>query len=289
MTFSNPLDSLKIAQAFSLSAETYDSVSVLQREVGGRLLERLEIIRIAPKAVMDLGSGTGYFASLLEKKYPKAVIYGVDRAKGMLQFAKKRRAWLSHQRFIQADAVRLPFPNQSIDFIFSNLTLHWCSDLKAVFQEMYRVLKPGGFAIFSLMGPDTLRELKDSWKKVDAYPHVNMFIDMHHMGDLLLQTGWSDPVMDMEYLSLKYGDLGTLFSDLRKLGSHNNFAGKRLTLTGKTRFKQMVEQYESYRAEGLLPATYEIIYGHAWRPLESEEVTHSGDDVVIPVSRIRRK
>jgi malonyl-CoA O-methyltransferase len=287
MTFSNPLDAAKIAQAFSLSATTYDSVSVLQREVGERLLERLEIIRITPHAIMDLGSGTGYFTTLLEKNYKKAAIYSVDRAKGMLQFAKKRKAWLSHQRFIQADAVRLPFPNQCMDLIFSNLVLHWCSDLKAVFQEMYRVLKPGGFAIFSLMGPDTLKELRDSWKKVDGHPHVNTFMDMHHMGDLLLQTGWSDPVMDMEYLSLRYGNLGALFNDLRKLGSHNNFAGKRLTLTGKTRFKQMVEQYETYRAEGLLPATYEIIYGHAWRPLESEEA-HLGDDVVIPVNRIRK-
>lgn len=281
------LNSFKVARAFSQSASTYDSVSVLQKEIGNRLLERLDLIKIAPKSIMDLGSATGYFVSILEKRYSKARIYGVDRAMGMLQYARQKTPWLTHQRFIQADAAYLPFTAQCFDLIFSNLTLHWCCDLKTVFQETYRVLKPGGFFIFSVMGPDTLHELRDSWKKVDAYPHVNKFADMHDVGDCLVQTGWADPVMDMEYLSLKYGSLEGLIDDLRKLGAHNNFAGKRQTLTGKERFKQMVLNYEAYRTEGLLPATYEIIYGHAWRPW-GQELSKSSTEAVVPISKIRR-
>ena len=278
------LTPLEIAQSFSQSATTYDQVAVLQREIGNRLLERLDIIKMTPQKVVDLGSGTGYFTRLLEKRYRKACIYGVDRAMGMLRFAKQKTPWFTHERFIAGEAAFLPFADQSVDFIFSNLTLHWCIDLKQVFQEIYRVLKPGGFFLFSVMGTDTLQELRDCWRKVDDYAHVNAFFDMHHIGDLLLQTNWSDPVMDMEYITMHYGDVSGLIDDLRKLGVHNNFAGKRKTLTGKAHFKEMLRYYEAYRQEGLLPATYEIVYGHAWRlpkPILSEEKS-------VLVTEIRR-
>lgn len=276
----------KIAAAFSQSAVTYDQVAVLQREIGDRLCERLDFIRMAPELIADLGSGTGHFMRLLEKRYPKAMVYGIDSAYGMLHFAKEKAPWFTRECFVTADVAALPFLDQSFDFIFSNLVLHWCVDLKAVFREVYRVLKPGGFFIFSAMGPDTLRELRESWGKVDQYPHVNTFLDMHDMGDLLLQTDWEDPVMDMEYVTLQYSDLGGLIRDLRRLGAHNHFAGKRKTLTGKMRFKQMVAEYENLRFEGFLPATYEIVYGHAWRGLNEKKVV-SGE-AVVPVERIRR-
>lgn len=279
--------SSSIARNFSRSAVTYDSVSVLQREIGERLLERLEIVKITPISIMDLGSGTGFFSRILEKFYDKSWVYNVDRAMGMLQFARSQSRWLDHQRFIQADAGELPFQDQTFDLIFSNLTLHWCVDLKMAFQEIYRVLKPGGFLIFSMMGPDTLLELRESWKAVDDFAHVNTFVDMHYVGDILLQTGLEDPVMDMEYLSLEYSDLGGLFDDLRKLGANNHFAGKRPTLTGKHRFKQMIAHYEAYRREGHLPASYEIVYGHAWRPLVSRNDSSKGE-VEIAVKDIRR-
>jgi malonyl-CoA O-methyltransferase len=278
-------NSKQIAASFSESADTYDQAAVLQREIGDRLFERLDLIRVAPQCIADLGVGTGHFMRLLEKRYRKAHVYGIDRAYGMLRFAREKAPWFTREQFITADAAHLPFMEQSFDFIFSNLALHWCSDLKLVFQEIYRVLKPGGFFIFSTMGPDTLRELRESWRKVDNYSHVNTFLDMHHIGDLMLQTGWQDPVMDMEYLTLNYGDLSGLINDLRMLGVHNNFSGKRKTLTGKTRFKQMVEEYEILRIEGFLPATYEIVYGHAWRGTKDRL---PAGEATVPVSQIRR-
>jgi malonyl-CoA O-methyltransferase len=245
------------------------------------LLERLDLIKLKPQAVIDLGAGTGYFTRLLAKRYRKARIYAVDNAIGMLRFARQQTSWLSRERFVAADMARLPFLDQTIDLAFSNLALHWCGDFAAIFQEVYRILKPGGFFIFSVMGPDTLKELRDSWLKADDYPHVNTFMDMHLIGDLLLQTNWSDPVMDMEYLTLRYGNLSGLIDDLRKLGANNLLRGRRKTLTGKNRFKEMALVYEERRYEGLLPATYEIVYGHAWR------LSVSDKEVGIPVSRIR--
>lgn len=283
MTHLNPFE---IARAFSQSAATYDQASVLQREIGNRLFERLDLIRITPKSILDLGSGTGYFTRFLEKRYPKASIYGVDNALGMSRFARTKTPWFTRERFITGTMTSLPFADQTFDFIFSNLTLHWSVDLKLTFEEIHRVLKPGGFFIFSAMGIDTLKELRDSWRKVDDYSHVNTFLDMHDVGDLLLHTGWQDPVMDMEYLTMQYGDLGKLMTDLRMLGVHNHFANKRKTLTGKNRFKQMVEAYEQYRVEGYLPATYEIIYGHGWRDLDSGNTLEAGE-VRVSVNQIR--
>jgi len=280
------LDPFDVARSFSQSANTYDEAAILQREIGNRLLERLEVIRTSPTAIADLGAGTGYFTRILEKRYRTARIYSIDKAIGMLQFAKQQAPWFTRERFVAADAVNLPFKDQSMDFIFSNLTLHWCINLNSVFTEIYRILKPGGFFIFSVMGPDTLQELRNCWSKVDDYPHVNSFVDMHHIGDLLLKTHWSDPVMDMEYITMHYGDLSGLIGDLRMLGAHNSFAGKRKTLTGKKRFKQMVKHYEDYRQDGLLPATYEIIYGLAWR-LPKPDMT-SKQETTVSIEKIRR-
>lgn len=280
------LNPVEIARVFSQSAATYDQASILQREIGNRLFERLDLIRIAPQSILDLGSGTGYFTRFLEKRYAKASIYGVDNAIGMSRFARRKTPWFTRERFVTGNMTCLPFADQTFDFIFSNLTLHWSIDLKLTFEEIHRVLKPGGFFIFSAMGLDTLKELRDSWRKVDDYPHVNTFLDMHDLGDLLLHTGWQDPVMDMEYLTMHYGNLGQLITDLRMLGVHNHFVGKRKTLTGKARFKQMTQEYEEYRAEGRLPATYEIIYGHGWRGLDSGNSLETGE-VRVSVSQIR--
>jgi Methylase involved in ubiquinone/menaquinone biosynthesis len=139
------LDPLEIARSFSQSAQTYDQVAVLQREIGNRLLERLDMIRLKPQVIADLGSGTGHFTRLLRQRYRKARVYGFDRAIGMLQFAKQKTHWLSRERFLAADVVALPLQEASVDLAFANLSLHWCPHLPSVFSEIYRVLKPGGF------------------------------------------------------------------------------------------------------------------------------------------------
>jgi malonyl-CoA O-methyltransferase len=170
--------------------------------------------------------------------------------------------------------------------LFSNLTLQWCGDLQQTFAEFRRVLKPGGLLLFTTLGPDTLKELRESWRQVDGAVHVNEFIDMHDIGDALVQTKFGDPVMDMEYLTLTYTDSLDLMRDLKVLGAHNVNPGRSSGLTGKGRIKAVQAAYEQFRNDGVLPATYEVIYGHAWRPEQDVQMTKGGT-VHIPIDQLK--
>ena len=256
-----------LRDAFDRAAEQYDEVAVLQREVGERIMERLELIRITPRTILDVGAGTGVFSQALSKRYAKSRVLALDIAPRMLLQARRRTGWFSRQGFICGDADSLPIAAASVDLIFSNFTLQWCGELERAFAEFRRVLKPGGLLMFSTLGPDTLKELRQSWRAVDDRPHVHQFIDMHDVGDALLRAGFSDPVMDVENFTLAYDDARQLMRELKIIGAHNAAIDRPQGLTGKGSLKKMLSAYETLRRDGVLPATYEVVYGHAWGPL----------------------
>ena len=257
-------------QAFEKSAAGYDEAAVLQREVAGRMLGRLDYIRHQPARILDVGAGTGFCSQQLAVRYAKAEILVLDFALNMLQQAQGHRSWwqrLRHRyRFIAGDAEQLPLADGSVDMLVSSLAIQWCNDLDKVFAEFRRVLAPGGMLMFTTFGPDTLKELRASWSTVDDEVHVNHFFDMHDVGDALMRHGFAEPVMDTEYLTMTYRDVLTLMKDLKQIGAHNVTQGRSRHLTGKTQLKKMLVAYEQFRRDGLLPASYEIVYGHAWAP-----------------------
>jgi malonyl-CoA O-methyltransferase len=163
-----------------------------------------------------------------------------------------------------ADAERLPLAAGSAQLVFSNLLLQWC-DPAAVFAETARVLETGGLFLFSTYGPDTLKELRAAFAAVDDAPHVNAFVDMHDLGDALVAAGFADPVMEMEALTVEYADVESIARDLRRGGGQTVLAGRRPGLGGRERWKRMAERYEAHRRAGALPATFEVVYGHAWK------------------------
>ena len=260
------LDKSLARRAFERAAGTYDASAALQNEVGNRLVERLDFIRMQPRQILDLGAGTGVFSAVLGKRYRKAGVFALDIAPAMLLQARARGSWWRRPRCVCADAEALPFADASFDFIFSNLMLQWCTDLPATLRELRRVLAPGGLLMFTTLGPDTLNELRASWSSVDGFTHVNPFIDMHDVGDALLQARWAEPVMDAERITVTYRELATLMLDLKHIGAHNVNRGRARGLTGKRRFQAFTTAYEQVRRDGVLPSTYEVIYGHAWSP-----------------------
>ena len=261
------IDKRLARRAFEKAADTYDEAAVLQNEIGDRLMERLDYIRLQPRRILDLGAGTGMFTSALMKRYRKADVVALDIAKPMLHCVKRRAGWLRKPGCVCADSESLPFNDDSFDFIFSNLMLQWCTDLEATFVELRRVLSPGGLLMFTTFGPDTLMELRASWEAVDGYTHVNSFIDLHDVGDSLLHAKWAEPVMDSERITVTYRELRGLMQDLKHIGAHNVTSGRPRGLTGKRHLQQLVEAYEPFREDGVLPASYEVVYGHAWSPL----------------------
>jgi len=259
-----------VRRAFDRAAATYDGAAILQREICGRLLEHLDPMRLDPRRVVDLGCGTGGAFEALWKRYPRAALLGLDLAPVMLARAKARTPWWrralagSSPALACADAESLPIAGGSTQLVFSNLALQWC-DAAAVFAEVSRVLEPGGLFLFSTFGPDTLRELRAAFAEADGAPHVNAFADMHDLGDALVGAGLSDPVMDMEVVTMEYGSAEALARDLKAIGAVNSLAARSRGLPGRARWARMTRAYERYRRDGHLPATFEVVYGHAWK------------------------
>jgi malonyl-CoA O-methyltransferase len=287
----NPLDEKKIALRFNKAAKTYDQVAVLQRRVGKALLERLQGIRCQPQTILDLGCGTGYIESFLKKAYPAAKIIGLDKSNGMLTQAqyKEKEQPCSETHWVCGYAENLPFSDQAFELIYSNLMLHWSVDFTKSLNEIRRVLKPGGLLLFSMVGPDTLQELRYCWAQVDDKPHVHVFVDMHDLGDSLLQTPFSNPVMDVDYFTLLYSKALILMKELKDLGVQNLALDRQRGLTSKGSLQQLIQAYEVFRnTEGKLPATWEIIYGHAWAA-EKKTYQHNANEIKIPLHSIRAR
>jgi len=253
----------KVSQSYNRAASTYEQYANIQKIVGDELLERLQWLKIEPRQILDVGAGTGRLARALGSRYKKAYVYNIDIAPQMMIEAAKQTP-SSKQFFVCADALRLPFIDDDVDLLVSNLMLQWCNDIHAVFAEFRRVLKPDGALFFTTFGPSTLNELQKSWAQVDNASHVNRFLDMHDIGDILLEVGLSNPVMDVEQFEFTYNEIKSLMKELKYTGAHNITAGRSRGLMGKGKFQAMLAAYEQYRSpEKLLPVTYEVVYGHA--------------------------
>ena len=278
-------DKQQMQRAFERAAATYDAAAELQYEIGNRLIERMDFIRLEPRRILDLGAGTGQFSAALLKRYRKADVVALDIAASMLVRAQARGGWRRRPACVCADGERLPFADDSFEFIFSNLMLQWCPDLEPVFRELRRVLAPGGLLMFTTFGPDTLWELRASWADVDGYTHVNHFIDLHDVGDSLVRTRWAEPVMDSERITVTYRELPRLLADLKQIGAHNVTRGRARGLTGKRHWQRFSAAYERYRQDGVLPASYEVVYGHAWSPVNKHERAASE----VPLASLQRQ
>ncbi|MCO6441129.1 MAG: malonyl-ACP O-methyltransferase BioC [Nitrococcus mobilis] len=284
------LDKRLLRRSFNAAAASYDAAAVLQRETGKRLIERLELVRLNPRWILDIGAGTGATTRQLMQRYPRARFIALDIAPAMLRRARRRAPLLQRLRCACADAESLPFAAGSFDLVFSNLTLQWVNDPERVFREVQRVLRPNGLLLFTSLGPDTLKELRQSWECVDGYVHVNRFVDMHEVGDAVVRARLADPVMEMEYFTLTYRSARDLVHELKALGAHNVVVGRNTGLTGRRRWFAMEAAYERLRAaEGLLPATYEVIYGHAWGTPPARPRVDRSSAIRIPLTEIGRR
>jgi len=278
------INKVQVRRAFSRAARDYDAAAVLQREVCQRMLERLDYIKLQPARVLDAGSGTGWGTRQLAQRYPAAQVVALDMALGMLQVARDQASWWrklfagSQQSHLCADVEALPLAADSVGMAWSNLTLQWCNDLPATFRELHRVLKVDGLLMFSTFGPDTLKELRSAFHGVDGHSHINRFADMHDIGDMLAHSGFAEPVMDMEIITLTYDDVKSVMQDLRSIGAHNATAGRAQGMMGKAAWQTVLENYERHRSNGKLPATFEVVYGHAWKP--KPQVTGDGAQII---------
>lgn len=272
------IDKTRARQAFSRAAATYDQAAVLQREIGQRLLARLDYVKLQPKRVLDIGCGTGQQTADLLQRYPQAQVIGLDFALPMVQRTQQRGRWWRHPQGICADLEQLPLAAQSIDLIVSSAALQWCDDPQVAFMEMQRVLRPGGLVMFTTFGPDTLCELRQAWAQIDTQPHVHAFLDMHEYGDALVRARFADPVLDCETLTLTYPRVRDLLAELKTLGATNADPQRNRGLTGRAHLAALSQAYAAYQQpDGTFPATYEVVYGHAWAVDQTAATAVSGE------------
>ena len=278
------LDPRSVRRAFERAATTYDPAAVLQREIGQRMAERLALVKLQPTTILDAGCGTGEALGELRTRFPAAAIVGLDIALAMLSAAHRRSASNVAERsllsrllggrltpsgstaLVCADLCRLPLSAGIFDLVWSNLALQWINEPPIAFAELGRVLRVGGLLMFTTFGPDTLAELRTAFGGIDRAPHVHRFIDMHDLGDMLVQAGFAEPVMDMEKLTLTYADADALMRDLKATGEQNAAVGRPRGLMGRGRWQRLLAALEHFRREGRLPITFEVVYGHAWKP-----------------------
>jgi malonyl-CoA O-methyltransferase len=281
------LDRSAILRQFESASGSYDEFAVLAARLRQQMIERLDWIAFTPETVLDLGCGPGHAALALARRWPKARVIAVDIAPGMMQELAHRDAENRVERHC-ADAAELPLPEASVDLVFCNLLLPWCEDLDAVFAEIARVLRPRGLFTFTTLGPDTLGELRASWREADDATHVHPFTDMHDIGDGLIRAGLSEPVLDVSRFTLTYPDVRGLMRDLKAIGSQNAASDRPRGLTGRGKLRAVEEAYETFRSDGALPATHEVVFGQAWGAIERPDREQDGE-FAFPVSSLRRR
>lgn len=276
----------EISKAFNQQATNYEKAAKVQHEIGLRLLERLQYLKINPQYILDLGCGPGHFSRELALMYPKARIVGLDLAMVMLKEARKRQSWRRKWSLVAADMNQLPFATGLFDLVFANQVIHWGSPLESVIRELNRVMKPNACFMFTTLGPDTFKELKHAWAAVNAHEHINSFADMHDVGDILLGEYFLDPVMDMEWLTAHYDSVEHLVRALKNQGVRNINPARNPGLTGKTAWRLFAEHYEQFKTDNAkYPLTYEVVYGHAWKG--ERQKTEQGVETFIPLSSIK--
>ncbi|WP_020656733.1 methyltransferase domain-containing protein [Massilia niastensis] len=288
---SAPIDLARVRALFARPERIAPS-DFLRREIAQRMHERLSLVKIAPKQVLDAGCGAGADLALLQKTYPAAQILGLDGGEAMARAARApapatRSLNQMLSRFLPAkagvdilcgDFGSLPFGPNSLDLLWSNLALPWHPQPDAVFAEWRRVLRVDGLLMFSSFGPDTFQEVRDAFAVLDPVPHTLPFVDMHDFGDQLVEAGFSTPVMDMERITVTYDTPQALLADVRALGG-NPLDTRRRGLIGRAAWRRVLAAFEAQRRpDGKLGLSFEVIYGHAFRP--APRVTASGEAII---------
>jgi len=275
-----------ILAAFDREAGRYDRHAVLEREVGSRLMDRLEFQRHMPGVIVDLGCGTGYFSAVLKRRFRNSEVIGIDASQAMARALIRRSGFRRRLRAVCADLSLLPLAGRSVDLLFSNLSVQWEHDFRTLGDEVRRILRPGGLFLFSSLGPDSLKELRQAAGLGHDSGLARQFVDMHDIGDMLLAAGFSQPVMDSEVITVEFQRFEALVAELEATGASLHFANWAEIASERS---SVADVYQAFRRDGRYAVTWEIVYGAAFGPEDGQPIkTPDGDLAVFSVDALRK-
>jgi len=261
---SNIINTRHMRLRFDRAAQHFEAADFVHRQALAGLTERMSPLVMSPKSILDLGAGTGRSSRALARAYPRSRVIALDLSAGMLRIARKKGFFLSRTPAVRGDAACLPFRSGSFDLVCANLLLPWIDNMAGCLGEVARVLKRGGVFAFSTLGPDSFAEIRRAWSNADPGGSVRTFPDMHDVGDALMRSGLSDPVLDVDLLTVTYKKKASLYRDLDACAARNCLSGRRPTLTGKNRFSRAEKALFAEAVDDSLQLTLEMVYGHAW-------------------------
>ncbi len=272
-------------RAFDRAAD-FDSACFIHDAARERLLERLELVNLAPRTIVDLGCATGRGAAALAARYAGARVLAVDASTGMLRATVRQHG--ERVAAIGGDAEQLPLRSHIIDLLFASLVLPWCRP-DIVFAEAARVLAPGGVLLFATLGPDSLAEIRRAFAAVDNRIHVHAAFDMHDLGDLAMKSGLAEPVLDVDRLTVTYAEPARLWRDLNAVAGGNVAGGRRRELTGRGRWSRF-ERTLAPRLGERFAVTVELIFGQAFGrgPVQTQRRAGGATEIAVPIERIGR-
>jgi malonyl-CoA O-methyltransferase len=256
-------DKALMRRAFDRAAASYDVAARLQRDVCAQLGAMLNLVATPPQYILDAGSGTGFGTAVLSGRYPGVPVFELDIAHAMVCLSRAKHGGPFG---VCGDIEHLPLAAQAFDLIFSNLALQWAVHPERAFAELRRVLRPGGWLLFSTLGTNTLWEMRAAFDGVDPHSHINRFNSAAQIESQMHAAGLTTHALSTKPAILRYATVHDIMHDLKAIGAHNVTGTRPPGLMGKARWRQVAENYETRRSEQTLPATYEVIYAAARRP-----------------------
>ncbi len=257
------VDKTRVGAAFDRAAQDYDGIARFQHTVCDSLAGLLPVFAPdlpPPRTLLDGGCGTGYGSALLSRLWPACHITGCDLSLEMLRIARGKNI-----DAICADMEQLPFAGECFDFVWSSLALQWC-ETQNVYNELYRVLSKDGTLLFATLGPGTLAELDFAFSAIDENRHVRAFSTAEETGAALAKAGFRDILVECESRTVYFPDFRSFLTSVRGIGANQVGGERRRAMMGKHAWKAAEERYETLRGEnGMLPATYELVFGFARR------------------------
>lgn len=262
----------------------------LHAEVARRLGERLAPIRTQPRRILDWWAGIGGGDAVLRSAYPRADIVAVERdpASAALLASRRPRPWWSLAR-IKGERPALSASASDSELgrcqlVWANMVLQFVADPPALFERWHRLLEVEGLAVFSCLGPASLRELRELYAAAGWPSPAPEFIDMHDLGDMMVEAGFADPVLDQETLTLRWKSGEALLAELRQLGGNaapDRFAGLRTPSWRRRLLSALAERAD---ADGSIGLSVEVAYGHGFK---TGPRLRPGEPVAVPLDDMR--